>query len=258
MDVSTERANQQRRRLARGQSRGGGAGAAAGGKMADEEKLPPGWEKRMSRSSGRVYYFNHITNASQWERPSGGSSVGGSSKNGQGEPARVRCSHLLVKHSQSRRPSSWRQEKITRSKEEALELINALTLQKPEAKSPWEVVGFLGFKIMVVAVVAVRQGTIGTFSGVHTGLLTGIQKPFEDQAGRMGYIQKIKSGEEDFESLASQFSDCSSAKARGDLGAFSRGQMQKPFEDASFALRTGEMSGPVFTDSGIHIILRTE
>ncbi|XP_034800319.1 peptidyl-prolyl cis-trans isomerase NIMA-interacting 1 isoform X1 [Pan paniscus] len=72
------------------------------------------------------------------------------------------------------------------------------------------------------------------------------------------YIQKIKSGEEDFESLASQFSDCSSAKARGDLGAFSRGQMQKPFEDASFALRTGEMSGPVFTDSGIHIILRTE
>ncbi|KAK2510821.1 Pin1 [Columba livia] len=73
-----------------------------------------------------------------------------------------------------------------------------------------------------------------------------------------GYIQKIKSGEEDFESLASQFSDCSSAKAGGDLGAFGRGQMQKPFEDASFALRAGEMSGPVFTDSGIHIILRTE
>ncbi|KAM9115171.1 peptidyl-prolyl cis-trans isomerase NIMA-interacting 1 [Pangshura tecta] len=159
--------------------------------MAEEEKLPSGWEKRMSRSSGRVYYFNHITNASQWERPSGGG------KNGQGEPTKVRCSHLLVKHNQSRRPSSWRQEKITRSKDEALELIN-------------------------------------------------------------GYIQKIKSGEEDFESLASQFSDCSSAKAGGDLGAFGRGQMQKPFEDASFALRAGEMSGPVFTDSGIHIILRTE
>ncbi|KAG3280380.1 peptidylprolyl cis/trans isomerase, NIMA-interacting 1 [Ictidomys tridecemlineatus] len=191
------RTNRQRQWAGAGDRRcnGGGAGAAAGGKMADEEKLPPGWEKRMSRSSGRVYYFNHITNASQWERPSGNSSSG--SKNGQGEPARVRCSHLLVKHSQSRRPSSWRQEKITRTKEEALELIN-------------------------------------------------------------GYIQKIKSGEEDFESLASQFSDCSSAKARGDLGAFSRGQMQKPFEDASFALRTGEMSGPVFTDSGIHIILRTE
>uniref|UniRef100_A0A2K6SQK8 Peptidyl-prolyl cis-trans isomerase n=1 Tax=Saimiri boliviensis boliviensis TaxID=39432 RepID=A0A2K6SQK8_SAIBB len=161
----------------------------------DNIAAQPQLNSRLPSPPGRVYYFNHITNASQWERPSGNSSSGG--KNGQGEPARVRCSHLLVKHSQSRRPSSWRQEKITRTKEEALELIN-------------------------------------------------------------GYIQKIKSGEEDFESLASQFSDCSSAKARGDLGAFSRGQMQKPFEDASFALRTGEMSGPVFTDSGIHIILRTE
>lgn len=148
-------------------------------------------EARLVPDLRRVYYFNHITNASQWERPSG------SGKNGQGEPSKVRCSHLLVKHNQSRRPSSWRQEKITRTKDEALELIN-------------------------------------------------------------GYIQKIKSGEEDFESLASQFSDCSSAKAGGDLGAFGRGQMQKPFEDASFALRAGEMSGPVFTESGIHIILRTE
>nr|XP_042117810.1 peptidyl-prolyl cis-trans isomerase NIMA-interacting 1-like [Peromyscus maniculatus bairdii] len=85
--------------------------------MAEEEKLPPGWEKHMSGSSGQVYYFNHITNASQWEWPRGGRSVGGSSKKSQGEPARVRCSHLLVKHSQSRRPSSWRQEEITRSNE---------------------------------------------------------------------------------------------------------------------------------------------
>ncbi|XP_010006494.1 PREDICTED: peptidyl-prolyl cis-trans isomerase NIMA-interacting 1-like [Chaetura pelagica] len=93
------------------------------------------------------------------------------------------------------------------------------------------------------------------------GILGGIKESVGRRAGRFcpsGYIQKIKSGEEDFESLASQFSDCSSAKAGGDLGAFGRGQMQKPFEDASFALRTGEMSGPVFTDSGIHIILRTE
>lgn len=38
-----------------------------------------------------------------------------------------------------------------------------------------------------------------------------------------GYIEDIKSGKEKFESLASQFSDCSSAKNGGDLGLFGRG-----------------------------------
>lgn len=39
---------------------------------------------------------------------------------------------------------------------------------------------------------------------------------------------------EEFCRLASQFSDCSSAKQGGDLGMFGRGQMQKTFEDASY------------------------
>jgi NIMA-interacting peptidyl-prolyl cis-trans isomerase 1 len=33
--------------------------------------------------------------------------------------------------------------------------------------------------------------------------------------------------------------------------------MQKAFEEASFALKVGEMSGLVFTDSGVHLIKRT-
>eukprot|EP00970_Alexandrium_tamarense_P002610 scaffold367_cov202-Alexandrium_tamarense.AAC.22 len=41
-----------------------------------------------------------------------------------------------------------------------------------------------------------------------------------------------------------------------DLGFFGRGMMQKPFEDASFALQVGEMSGIVSTDSGLHLIYR--
>ena len=41
-----------------------------------------------------------------------------------------------------------------------------------------------------------------------------------------GYRAKIVSGEATFEELASQFSDCSSAKRGGDLGPFGRGQMQ--------------------------------
>jgi hypothetical protein len=40
----------------------------------------------------------------------------------QGE-GKIRCSHLLVKHRDSRRPSSWREATITRTKEEAREIL---------------------------------------------------------------------------------------------------------------------------------------
>ncbi|SYW80836.1 putative prolyl isomerase Ess1 [Ustilago hordei] len=65
------------------------------------------------------------------------------------------------------------------------------------------------------------------------------------------------SSKETFASLASVNSDCSSARAGGDLGFFQRGQMQKPFEDAAFALKLGELSSIVDTDSGVHLIYRT-
>lgn len=72
-----------------------------------------------------------------------------------------------------------------------------------------------------------------------------------------GYLEQIESGEAGFSELASQYSDCSSARNKGDLGLFGRGQMQKPFEDAAFSLEVGELSDIVSTDSGYHIILRT-
>ena len=55
---------------------------------------------------------------------------------------------------------------------------------------------------------------------------------------------------------ASEHSDCGSCRKGGDLGYFTRGQMQKPFENASFALKIGYMTGIVDTDSGSHIIMR--
>ncbi|KAK9284980.1 hypothetical protein L1049_024162 [Liquidambar formosana] len=67
----------------------------------------------------------------------------------------------------------------------------------------------------------------------------------------------IVSGKAKFEDVATRFSDCSSAKRGGDLGPFGRGQMQKPFEEATYALKVGEISDIVDTDSGVHIIMRT-
>lgn len=51
------------------------------------------------------------------------------------------------------------------------------------------------------------------------------------------FQQQLTSGHADFASLASQESHCSSAKRGGDLGEFGPGQMQKPFEEATYALK---------------------
>jgi NIMA-interacting peptidyl-prolyl cis-trans isomerase 1 len=67
----------------------------------------------------------------------------------------------------------------------------------------------------------------------------------------------VLSGRAQLADLAAVHSDCNSAKRGGDLGWFSRGQMQEAFEKATFELKVDELSEVVETDSGAHIILRT-
>ncbi len=108
----------------------------------------------------------------------------------------VRCSHILQKHTGSRNPfDSYRNKKVTRSSEEAMENIVKLREQV--------------------------------------------------------------NNHENFSIFAKEFSECGSAAKGGDLGFFTKGQMQKEFEEAAFSLNVGEMSQPVSTASGVHIILRT-
>jgi NIMA-interacting peptidyl-prolyl cis-trans isomerase 1 len=108
----------------------------------------------------------------------------------------VRASHILIKHAGSRRPSSFREPVVTRSKEEAIAALDAIAA-------------------------------------------------------------RLAAGEP-FAAVAEAESHCSSAKRGGDLGVFGRGKMQAPFEHAAFALQVGQLSGVVDTDSGVHLILRTE
>lgn len=174
--------------------------------------LPSGWEVRHSNSKNLPYYFNPQTKESRWEPPADTDSEAlkhymgqyhtanlrhEGNQAGQSLDGKIRCAHLLVKHRDSRRPSSWREAQITRSKDDAM---------------------------------AIMQN----------------------------HESKIRSGATSLGDLAVTESDCSSARKRGDLGFFGKGDMQKEFEEASFNLQPGEISHVVQTASGLHLIERLE
>jgi hypothetical protein len=63
----------------------------------------------------------------------------------------------------------------------------------------------------------------------------------------------------DFAALAKKYSDDpGSGPKGGDLGLFGRAQMVKPFSDAAFALKRGDVSEIVESDFGFHVIKRTQ
>ncbi|KAK9469007.1 hypothetical protein V1512DRAFT_234187 [Lipomyces arxii] len=181
--------------------------------MTSSTGLPSGWEIRMSRSHNIPYYFDSATHESSWEPPVGTdadelkvymaanfSFVMPASitiaASGPQSQSKIRCSHLLIKHAGSRRPSSWKEKHITRTEDEARQILEGL-----EAK--------------------------------------------------------IKAGKATLGELAVSESDDSSARKGGDLGFFGRGEMQKEFEEAAFALNVGQMSRIIKTGSGLHLIERT-
>lgn len=75
-----------------------------------------------------------------------------------------------------------------------------------------------------------------------------------DEAQALAIIERIKNGE-DFGKLAAELStDTGSGAQGGDLGWFGKGAMVAPFEEAAFSLKVGEISAPVKSDFGYHII----
>jgi len=69
-------------------------------------------------------------------------------------------------------------------------------------------------------------------------------------------LERIQKGEK-FGKLAKEFSlDSGSAKRDGSLGYFGRGKMVKEFEKSAFSLQPGQISEPVKTQYGYHIIKR--
>ena len=76
------------------------------------------------------------------------------------------------------------------------------------------------------------------------------------QGEALDILERIRGGEK-FGRLARQLSiDPGSAKRDGNLGYFARGKMVKPFEEAAFRLQVGQVSEPVKSEYGYHIIKR--
>lgn len=69
--------------------------------------------------------------------------------------------------------------------------------------------------------------------------------PAEEQAAKFAELAEAESG-------------CPSARKGGDLGTFTRGQMVKEFDETAFALPVGQISAPVKTQFGYHLIMVTE
>jgi peptidyl-prolyl cis-trans isomerase D len=67
-------------------------------------------------------------------------------------------------------------------------------------------------------------------------------------------IRKMALDGEDFAELAKQYSEGPTKDRGGYLGAFQKEQMVKPFSDAAFAMEAGDISEPVRTDFGWHVI----
>jgi len=68
--------------------------------------------------------------------------------------------------------------------------------------------------------------------------------------------ENLKSGE-DFQKLAQKFSTCPSKNKGGDLGEFPKGKMVPEFWNACVNLKIGDISNPIKTQFGYHIIKRT-
>ena len=72
-------------------------------------------------------------------------------------------------------------------------------------------------------------------------------------------LARVRAKPDDFAKLAQEYSkDPGSAATGGDLGLFGRNMMVKPFEEAAFRLKAGEISDIVETEFGLHIIRVTE
>ncbi|MFW5330423.1 peptidylprolyl isomerase [Hydrogenophaga sp. ZJX-1] len=112
----------------------------------------------------------------------------------------------------------------------------------------------------VLKLIDKRQGVSPAFTVTQTRarhilLRTGPQLSQADAVARLNrYRQQVASGQASFEALAREHSQDGSARQGGDLGWTNPGQFVPEFEEAMDKLRPGEMSPPLVSRFGVHLI----
>jgi parvulin-like peptidyl-prolyl isomerase len=98
-----------------------------------------------------------------------------------------------------------------------------------------------------------------SFKGARGAAPTVVRTKDQAKKRAQEVMKKAKGpGTPDFAALAKKYSDDpGSGPKGGDLGLFSRASMVKPFSDAAFALKQGDVSEIVESDFGFHVIKRT-
>ena len=77
----------------------------------------------------------------------------------------------------------------------------------------------------------------------------------EKHSQALEILDEIKKGKK-FGAIAREISKCPSRKKDGNLGYFTKGMMVKEFENTAFSLQVGQISEPVKTQYGYHVIKR--
>lgn len=143
-------------------------------------------------------------------------------------------------------PAFFKHGELTPEKEDALFSAKVGELVGPVSDNE----GFHLFKVLEE-----RKGN-ETFVKARHILLNAATPEQEKSAMTLAneLIARAKRGE-DFSALARQYStEPGASVSGGELGWFGKGRMVKPFEDAAFAGRPGQVLGPVKTQFGVHVV----
>jgi len=188
--------------------------------------LPLGWTAHTSKShEGRVFYFNTETKEKRWSVPT---------EENAGRPEkRQRTEEDAQVASRKVRTTPKAQEKGDSDVRALHILVKHRGSRNPQS---WR----SGNKPITRS----KEEALVRLAEIRKSLSLQVQ------GGDAGSLRSC------FERWAKAESDCSSARKGGDLGSFRFSRMQRPFSEAAFGLQEGELSGPVDTQSGVHLILR--